>query len=243
MSTYEERSSGGFVRTLGDVPDEHRVELFKRGLRWLQAQERDICRQCQSGIRPGTHYCPNCGSYDYEKFFDGSSIPADGPPRFVFIAGAVAVGKTTLRRRSYSSGYVVADAAEIFLNICDGPPFEFGVHFESLVETVGRLVVARALEQGRNIVTEIIPDSVDDMRALTDAIRALGYRVEMVGLTADLDVAMKRNLDRSWAEISAYWTTPYQRRWVQEEAERLLLERGLKAKEQGENSGETDPTP
>ena len=52
------------------------------------------------------------------QVFDLSSLPAQGPPEALIISGPVASGKTTYRRRYKTNGYVVLDAAEIFLSLC-----------------------------------------------------------------------------------------------------------------------------
>jgi type IV secretory pathway ATPase VirB11/archaellum biosynthesis ATPase len=54
---------------------------------------------------------------EIDRFFDDSSIATVEPHRAVIIAGGVASGKTTLRRAKYPTGYVVLDAAEIFLGL------------------------------------------------------------------------------------------------------------------------------
>jgi hypothetical protein len=57
---------------------------------------------------------------ELERYFDDASLPGTGDPVLVVLLGAVAVGKTTIRKRDYSSGFVVVDAAEVFLNLCRG---------------------------------------------------------------------------------------------------------------------------
>ena len=55
-----------------------------------------------------------------DRLVDDSSFPADGQPFAVIISGDVAAGKTTVRRQEYSSGYLLIDAAEIFLSLSRG---------------------------------------------------------------------------------------------------------------------------
>jgi hypothetical protein len=75
------------------------------------------------GEPPGTE-CTGLSQIDLmteiDRYFADDSIPKDHRPRAVILAGATAVGKTTLRREKYSSGFVLLDAAEIFLSLCRG---------------------------------------------------------------------------------------------------------------------------
>jgi predicted ATPase len=50
------------------------------------------------------------------RFFDDSSLSRGQTPKLVVISGGVCAGKTTVRRSHYSTGFVVVDAADIFLN-------------------------------------------------------------------------------------------------------------------------------
>lgn len=52
---------------------------------------------------------------EIDRYFDDTSLAGIESPGAVIIAGGVATGKTTLRRTEYSTGYVLLDAAEIFL--------------------------------------------------------------------------------------------------------------------------------
>jgi GTPase SAR1 family protein len=46
-------------------------------------------------------------------------------PKLVLILGAVAVGKTTLRRQKYTSGYTHIDAGDIFIELSKGEYYDF----------------------------------------------------------------------------------------------------------------------
>ena len=53
---------------------------------------------------------------------------------------------------------------------------------------------------------------------LIDALKGAGYKVEVVGLTADLEACMERNANRAQDNISAYYAEPFQTRWLVEAA-------------------------
>jgi hypothetical protein len=119
-----------------------------------------------------------------------------------------------IRRQKYSKGYVLIDAAEIFLSLSNGEYFEFGEAFEEPLEIIGSLITRRAIKEKRNVVTEIIGASSEDNRALIEAITAVGYKGEFVFIYCELEDAIKRNLNRGEDNISAHYTEPYHLRWI-----------------------------
>jgi hypothetical protein len=147
-------------------------------------------------------------------FFDASSIPNGEPPTFAVLMGGVAAGKTTMREQRFSTGYVLVDAAEIFLNLSRGEYFPFPGHLEEPMEKIGRCIAKRAIAERRSIVTELIGGDVAPTQALLQAMAAIGYETDLHGLTCDLDVALQRNANRGDGRISAYYAEPYQRRWL-----------------------------
>ena len=54
---------------------------------------------------------------EVESYFDASSESHGGTPDFVIVMGGPAVGKTTLRKQMFSKGYVLVDAADIFIRL------------------------------------------------------------------------------------------------------------------------------
>jgi len=62
--------------------------------------------------------------------------------------GSVCVGKTFIRRQRFSQGYIVLDAAEIFLDLCDGEYFELGEAYEEL-QRLGKQIATRAIRERR----------------------------------------------------------------------------------------------
>ena len=132
---------------------------------------------------------------EVERFFDDSSIPHEQQPRIVILMGGVAGGKTTIRKKHYSTGYVLVDAAEIFLSLSRGGYFPFPTAFEEPMDIIGSLVARRAIAERRHVVTEII-----------------GAKYESI--TCDVEEAVQRNRNRDDDSISAYYAEPFQRRWL-----------------------------
>jgi chloramphenicol 3-O-phosphotransferase len=151
---------------------------------------------------------------EVDRLFDDSSLPKDGQPVAVILAGGPAAGKTTLRKGTYSSGYVLIDAADIFLSLSRGEFFPFPEGFEEPMDLIGRLVTNRALSERRNIITEIIGAEVEPTIQLSKALERIGYKTQFVGILCKIEEAMRRNLSRRSDNISAYYAEPFQRAWI-----------------------------
>ena len=155
---------------------------------------------------------------EIDRYFDDSSLAGRDGPSIVILYGGVASGKTTIREQRYSTGYVLVDAAEIFLGLSRGEFLPFPGVLEEPMSIIGSLVANRAVLERRNIVTELIGAEIEPVKALIDAMRAVGYRVEALGITCDIEVAAKRNESRGEESVSSYYTEDYQRTWLQEAA-------------------------
>jgi predicted kinase len=158
---------------------------------------------------------------EVEKFFDDSSVRAGGEPKLVVLTGATCSGKTFVRKRDYSKGYVVVDAAEVFLNLCAGERYEFGTIFGELVDGIGYYVALRAMRERRNIVTEMTVTRPEEVEAVCEAAVSVGYKVEVLFVRCSLEDAQSRFLSRGGDEISAGQTQPYHHRWFTVAAARL----------------------
>lgn len=155
------------------------------------------------------------------KFFDDSSVPADGEPTLVVLFGATCSGKTFVRKRDYSKGYVVVDAAEVFLNLCWGERFQFGTIFGEVVDSIGSYVTLRAMRERRNIVTELPVSRNEDLEAVCEAALSLDYKVNALLVQCSIEEARRRLLSRRGDEISAKQTLPYHLEWIKRAAVKL----------------------
>ena len=151
---------------------------------------------------------------EVDRLFDDSSLPADGHPVAVIISGGVCAGKTTVRKQKYSTGYVLIDAADIFLSLSRGEYLPFPDAFQEPMDLIGGLVATRALFERRNIVTEIVGSEVEPVAQLIDALRSIGYGVRGEVITLDVAEAVRRNESRDDDNISAYFAEPFQRAWI-----------------------------
>src|SRR5437899_503582 len=93
---------------------------------------------------------------EVDRYFDDSSLRRGVEPRIVILTGGTGAGKTTIRKERFSTGYVLVDAAEIFLSLGRGKYFAFPDGLEQPMEIIGRLVARRAIFERRHIVTELI---------------------------------------------------------------------------------------
>jgi hypothetical protein len=157
---------------------------------------------------------------EINRYFDDSSLSPGARPKVAIITGAPAVGKTTFRQQRYSSGYVLVDAAQIFLNLTPGVVIPFPDAFEPAMELIGRQVVRRAIAERRHIVTEIciVAEPGDSLNELVAAMQEIGYEAVVQMLTCDPETAVQRNLTRGDFNISSYYAQPYHRKWLMEAA-------------------------
>jgi len=163
---------------------------------------------------------------EMDCFFDDSSLSSNGEPHFVLLVGAVAVGKTTLRKERYSTGYVLVDAVPIFLRLCQGDYLPFPDWMESPMNIIGRLVAQKAIEEQRNIVTELMGDDSEQLKELIDAMVAIGYNVDVIHVHCPFEDAVRRNLNRDDDCVSAFYAQKYQREWLMTAASKKLMIEG-----------------
>jgi zeta toxin len=153
-------------------------------------------------------------SAEIDRYFGDSSLATSDPPRAVIIAGDVAAGKTSLRCAKYSTGYVVLDAAEIFLSLCQGKSLDFPGPLEEPMIMIGHGVVQRIYRERRDFVTEIIGSEIALVTQLLEVIKGAGYRIEFAAITCDVSAAVERNANREANNISSYYTEHYHRQWI-----------------------------
>jgi hypothetical protein len=151
---------------------------------------------------------------EVDRHFDDSSLSSGASPHIVILLGGVGVGKTAIRKQRYSTGHVIVDAAEIFLSLSRGGLFDFPGPFAQILEVIGGLIARRAITERRHIVTELIGSEFEQTDALLKAMRAVGYHINLHGITCDIEAARKRNLFRGDDNISAYYAEHYQRTWL-----------------------------
>ena len=148
------------------------------------------------------------------QYLAEATVATSRPPRCVVICGAVAVGKSRHRREHYSSGYALVDAASIFVSLAPDEVLAFPDALRSEVESAGQALAFAAISTRADIVTEVIGASESLMTQLVDALRSVGYKVELQYIHADPVQAWKGNLARGDNNISAFFAEEFNVRWL-----------------------------
>ena len=140
------------------------------------------------------------------------------PPRFVLVCGTPASGKTRLRHAKYARGYVNVDAGDIFRRLPDHEGMDFPGEHAWMVEAIGTAVATRALEERRHVVTEVFGLDQPATVELIEAMKAAGYRTEVVGVRASVEQSVAWNEARDLDNVSSYFTDEFNVRWLREAA-------------------------
>jgi hypothetical protein len=149
-----------------------------------------------------------------ERFFDDTSRPGGEPPRFVLLLGGVSSGKTWTRRRRYKRGFVIVDAAEIFISLSRGGYYDFPDGLADPMHAIGSLVALRAVGERRSIVTEMLATDRERFESVFRAMTGAGYRAEVVWIECDVAEAARRNASRGDLDISAAFCQDFHRQWL-----------------------------
>ena len=152
-----------------------------------------------------------------QAWFDDSSRsdgPVPTPPRFVLVCGTPASGKTRLRHAKYASGYVTVDAGDLFRQLPGSESMDFPGEQAWILDAIGTAVAARALEERRHVVTEVFDLDQPATIELVEAMKAAGYRTEVVGVRASVEQSIAWNEARGIDNVSSYFTDEFNVRWL-----------------------------
>lgn len=150
------------------------------------------------------------------RYLDDSSR-SSGRPRLVILIGGIGSGKTTLRMSKYATGFVVMDAGVIFGHLSEAS-FPGSANVERSLWIVGRLLARTALAERRNIVVEVVGDDYSRLKPLIDAMRGLGYSVDVEAVVCEPGEALLRAAARPVDAISAVDCEAYHLSWLHAEA-------------------------
>lgn len=149
-----------------------------------------------------------------ERFFDDTSLSGSEAPRFVLLLGGVSSGKTWTRRRRYKRGFVIVDAAEIFISLSRGGYYDFPDGLAEPMHAIGALVALRAVGERRSIVTEMLATDRERFESVFRAMTAAGYQAEVVWIECDPAEGARRNAARGDLDISSAFCRDFHRRWL-----------------------------
>ncbi|OGJ64504.1 hypothetical protein A3C37_01845 [Candidatus Peribacteria bacterium RIFCSPHIGHO2_02_FULL_53_20] len=118
---------------------------------------------------------------------------ADNPPKFVIMTGGPGAGKSTIRKRDYSQGYVHFDPGDIFAEMRKIKD-ESNVKFNASISFTCELLLRQAIEERKNIVTEVIGDTYEPLKSIMDKMLEIGYTIDVRAVTADVAESYQRHL-------------------------------------------------
>lgn len=128
-------------------------------------------------------------------------------PKFVIFMGGVGSGKTTLRRANYATGYVHFDFSEIYLAIKKAMAADSS-RLAEYCSFAATLLLQGTLEARKNIVIEIIGESLPMIAPVIDAMKGIGYDISLQGVFVDIAEGYRRHL-QAIAEDPEYMTAAY----------------------------------
>jgi len=147
------------------------------------------------------------------RYFSDDSIKTSDKPKFALLIGGVASGKTTMRKQRFNTGYVVIDAGDIINNLMEKGLNEWK-DIKPLLDTIGRQVTQRAINENRNLVTEMTSDPKNNVEELIDSMDGCGYKTELVSVECNPEIAKERDKNRSDDNFSSVGTQKYHCDWL-----------------------------
>jgi hypothetical protein len=144
-------------------------------------------------------------------------------PILALIMGGTGVGKSRYRREKYPT-WIQLDAGDIFVQLGAGPDLDFPGPLEESMNRVGRELAYDTLVSRKNLVVEIVGESVEPVERLIDGVRSINYRVEVEALQMDVKAAWLNNINRGPNNISSFYSQRYQSAWILEAVARIKAE-------------------
>lgn len=137
-------------------------------------------------------------------------------PLLVIVMGAVATGKTRLRREKYSKGFTSIDAGEIFIQLSEGEYYDFPSHLEKQMDEIGRNKMRESVQKRENIVIEIAGVKYNLVKKMIDQAEKNNYTVLLEYVDCDINLAWEQNIGRGDDNISALFSEKYHYKWFRE---------------------------
>jgi len=145
------------------------------------------------------------------------SISAPGEaPVCVIVTGPIASGKSRYRHAEFS-GFVAIDPPDVYRFLTSGNtavPENIG----HLLQTVGRGLARKAINERRNIIFEVVPtEEISPAYEETiGRLKGAGYRIRLMLIDADLQVAEARNRMRGLTNVSCWFAEADTIEWLDE---------------------------
>ena len=152
---------------------------------------------------------------------DETSSQKAEQPLLVIVMGAVATGKTRLRREKYSKGFTSIDAGEIFIQLSEGEYYDFPSHLETKMDEIGRNKMRECVQKRENIVVEIAGVDYELVKEMIDQAEKINYTVQLDYVECDINLAWEQNIGRGDDNISALFNEKYHYKWFREAVKKV----------------------
>lgn len=140
--------------------------------------------------------------------------PLDRDRKAAILMGPFCAGKTTIRREKYGRGYLHLDSADLFVALAGSAEPRFSGPYLAELDAIGRRLFEVGVENGFNLVIEVIGSEANILIAMMTKLRSCDYRVEVVHIHAPFEECVRRQEVRGDDNLSAYYTEGFHQAWV-----------------------------
>jgi hypothetical protein len=127
-------------------------------------------------------------------------------PQFVVVAGGVGVGKSRFRKANYQKGWVFVDSGEVYREIKPMLATSSLDAENACMEFAGYGLLDKAISERRNILIEIVGNTIEPIQTIIKKMTEIGYRVDLRFIQNDNQKSWNNNLGRGKDNTSAYYT-------------------------------------
>lgn len=140
--------------------------------------------------------------------------PLDRDRKAVILMGPMCTGKTTIHRGADGKGFLPLDAGDLFVAMAGSSEPRFAGPYLAELDAIGRRLLEVGLENGFNVMVEIIGSDANILTAMIAKLRGHDYKVAVNYIHAPFDECVRRQGVRGDDNLSAYFTEGFHQAWV-----------------------------